>query len=180
MNTFQSLPQPRRAEYEEDSKTAGRARILKYFVILASVSFLLRIFYSGHLYHDDGFWFTAGEEVLSGKALYREIYFDKPPILPLLYGCLFWIFGTHIIVIRIFTILYAVVVSALLYLFGARLYGRREGMLAAALFTLLSTVSVNNHVQGLNTDLLMMVPYTASAYFFVRACFETRTSFAFI
>lgn len=180
MSTLQSLSQPPRANYEEDRKATGGARILKYFAVLAAVSFLLRIFYSGHLCQDDGFWFTAGEEILRGKALYREIYFDKPPALPFVYGFLFWIFGAHIIVIRVFTILYSVLVSAVLYLFGSRLYGRRAGMLAAAMFTLFSTTSVNNHEQGLNTDVLMILPYTASAYFFVRACFEKRASLALV
>jgi len=140
----------------------------------------LRIFYSGHLCQDDGFWFTAGEEILRGKTLYREIYFDKPPALPLVYSFLFLIFGAHIVVIRIFTILYSVAVSAVLYLFGSRLYDRRAGMLAAAMFTLFSTTSVSNHEQGLNTDVLMILPYTAGAYFFVRACFEKRASLALI
>lgn len=159
---------------------AGRANFLKFLAALLAVSFLLRIFYSGHLFHDDGFWFTAGEEILRGKALYREIYFDKPPALPLVYALAFWIFGTHIIVIRLLTILYVVAISAVLYCFGSRFYDRRAGMLAAALFTVLSTTSVNNHEQGLNTDMLMILPYTASAYMFVRVCFERRASFALI
>ncbi len=51
-------------------------------MLLAVISFLLRIFYAGHLYQDDGLWFTAAEEIIRGKALYRDIYFDKPPGLP--------------------------------------------------------------------------------------------------
>ncbi|HYP28939.1 MAG TPA: glycosyltransferase family 39 protein [Blastocatellia bacterium] len=143
---------------------ASRAAILKLFVALVSISFLLRIFYSGHLFQDDGLWFTAAEEVLRGKALYREIYFDKPPALPLLYAALFKLFGAHIIVIRLFTILYAVAVSAVLYLFGSHLYGRRAGVIAAVMFVVFSTTFTTGHMQGLNTDFLMALPYTAGAY----------------
>ena len=76
------------------------------------MSFLLRISYAGHLFQDDGFWFTAAEEILRGKALYREIYFDKPPGLPLVYAFLFKAFGTHILTIRLFTVVYSVAVAA--------------------------------------------------------------------
>jgi len=180
MSIFHSLSKPLSANTEEGRTIKGRASILKYFTVLLAASFLLRILYSGHLCQDDGLWFTAGEEILRGKALYREIYFDKPPALPLVYGSLFMVFGAHILVIRVFTIFYALAVSAVLYLFGSRLYDRRVGMIAAAMFTLFSTTPVRSHVQGFNTDMLMTLPYTASAYFFVRACFEKRRSLALI
>lgn len=179
MSTSQSSTSKPAAKNRQKNE-ARLADALKFFAALLAVSFVLRIFHSAHLFQDDGFWFTAGEEILRGKALYREVYFDKPPALPLVYGLSFWIFGAHIIVIRLLTIFYVVAVSAVLYCFGGRLYDRRTGMLAAAMFTFFSTISVNNHEQGFNTDLLMTLPYSASAYFFVRACFEARAGLALI
>src|ERR1044072_1505722 len=155
-------------------KEIDRKRILIFFAALIALTFLLRFFYARHLFQDDGLWFTAAEEMLRGKALYREIYFDKPPALPLLYWALFKLFGAHIITIRLFAIFYSVAISAALYLFGSWLYERRAGALAALMFPLFSTTSVNNHTQGFNTDFLMLLPYTAGAYLFARACFERR------
>lgn len=126
----------------------SRASVLKYFAVLTAVTFLLRVFYAGHLYEDDGLWFAAAEELLRGKALYREIYFDKPPAIALLYAGLFKFFGAHIIVIRLFTILYSVAVSFVLYLFGSHLYDRRAGLLAAAMFALFSTTYTPGHKIG--------------------------------
>lgn len=146
-----------------------RATVVKLFVIIAAVGFILRIFYAGHLYEDDGLWFTAGEEIVRGKSLYREIYFDKPPGLALVYAFLFWIFGAHILTIRLFTIAYSIAVSAVLYLFGSRFYDKRVGLWAAALFAVFSTTYTTGHVQGLGTDFLMALPYTAGAYFLVRS-----------
>ena len=156
------------SEIAGDPRTS-RATLLKLLITLASISFVLRIFYSGHLYQDDGLWFTAAEEILRGKALYREIYFDKPPALPLLYAGLFKLFGAQIIVIRLFTIFYAVAVAAVLYLFGSYLYGSKAGMIAAAMFVVFSTTFTTGHVQGLNTDFLMLLPYTAGAYLMARS-----------
>ncbi|HWC77703.1 MAG TPA: glycosyltransferase family 39 protein [Blastocatellia bacterium] len=144
--------------------------------MLAVISFLLRIFYVGHLYQDDGLWFTAAGEIIRGKALYREIYFDKPPGLPLVYAALFKAFGAHILTIRLFTILYSVAISAVLYCFGSRLYSRRVGMIAAAMFVVFSTTYTTGHVQGLNTDFLMLLPYTAGAYLLIRSRFDPANS----
>src|SRR5437867_618390 len=147
----------------------SRETVLKLFGLIAAVSLLLRIVYAGHLYEDDGLWFTAGEEIVRGKALYREIYFDKPPGLAFTYALLFWIFGAHIITVRLFTIAYSVAVSAVLYLFGSRLYGKRIGLWAAAMFAVFSTTYVTGHVHGLGTDLVMALPYTGAAYLLVRS-----------
>jgi hypothetical protein len=154
-----------------------RATVLKCFVIFAVVAFILRIFYAGHLYEDDGLWFTAAEEIVRGKALYREIYFDKPPGLAMVYALLFSVFGAHIITIRLFTIVYSIAISAVLYMFGSRLYDKRVGLLAAGLFAIFSTTYTTGHVQGLGTDFLMALPYTAGAFLFVRAKLDsTRQS----
>ena len=150
----------------------SRATLFKFFMVLTGISLLLRISYSGHMFQDDGFWFTAAEEILRGKALYREIYFDKPPGLPLVYALLFKTFGTHILTIRLFTVFYSVAVAAVLYRFGTHLFCRRVGLLAAAMFAVFSTTYTTGHVQGLNTDFLMLLPYTAGAYLLVRSRFD--------
>jgi hypothetical protein len=150
-------------------RRAGGARLLRAFLAFALVTFLLRIFYSTHLYQDDGLWFTAAEELLRGKVLYREIYFDKPPGLALVYAGLFKVFGAHILTIRLFTIVYSLAISGALYLFGAWFYGGRTGLVAAAMFAVFSTTYTAGHVQGLNTDFMMALPYTAGAYLLIRS-----------
>lgn len=155
---------------EQDRVT--RATVLKLFAVILVVNFVLRIFYAGHLYEDDGLWFTVGEEVLRGKALYSEVYFDKPPVIAFVYALLFWIFGAHILTIRLFTIAYSVAISGVLYLFGSRLYNKRVGLLAAAMFAVFSTTYP--HLQMLSTDFLMVMPYSAGAYLLVRSGLDAR------
>src|ERR1041384_1561511 len=157
-----------------EEQCISHATVLKAFAIIAVAGFLLRIFYAGYLYEDDGLWFTAAEEILRGKALYSGIYFDKPPALPLLYAGLFKLFGAHILTIRLFTIGYSLVVSAVLYKFGSWLYNKRAGLIAAAFFTFFSTTAASGHVQGFDTDFLMILPYTAAAYLLARASLDGR------
>jgi hypothetical protein len=156
------------------------AKTLLFFAALVVITFLLRLPYAGYLFHDDGLRFTVAEEMLQGKALYREVYQDKPPATALVYYSLFWLLGAKIIVIRVFMIFYSLAISAVIYLLARWLYDRRAGLLAALMFTFFSTTSVNRHMQGLNTDFVMLLPYTASAYFFIRALFDRSRAFAFI
>lgn len=172
MTNLSLADQPHKLTDEHDRIT--RATVLKLLVIIAAVSFILRIAYAGHLYEDDGLWFTVGEDILRGKALYREIYFDKPPGLALVYALLFWIFGAHVITIRLFTVAYSIAISAVLYVFGARLYNKRIGWLAAIMFAVYSTTFP--HLQSLSTDFLMVMPYTAGAYLLVRSRWDSRDS----
>jgi 4-amino-4-deoxy-L-arabinose transferase-like glycosyltransferase len=150
------------------------ASFLGYFAAIIAITFLLRIWYVGNLYQDDGLWFTAAEEMLRGKALYREIFFDKPPALPLLYAALFRLFGAHIITIRLFTICYSILVSSLLYLFGSRLYEKRAGLLAGLMFAVFSTTYVSGDMQSLNTDFLMAPLYIAGAFLLIQSCAARR------
>ena len=158
----------------EERNPITRRTVVTVFVLIAAVSFLLRIFYAGHLYEDDGLWFTAAEEMLRGKTLYTGIYFDKPPALPLLYAGLFKIFGAHVLTIRLFTIAYSLGVSVVLYKFGSWLYSKRAGLIAAAMWAFFSTTAASGHTQGFDTDFVMVLPYTAGAFLLTRACFERR------
>jgi hypothetical protein len=157
-------------------KEIPRSTIIKLFAALSVAAFLLRIFYAGHLFQDDGLWFTTAEEILRGKALYKEIYFDKPPVLPLLYALLFKLFGAHILTIRLFTIFYSLACGLALYRFSAFLYDRRTGLLVAAMAVVFSTTYTTGHFQGLNTDFLMLFPYTLGAYWFVRWALDAGIS----
>ena len=148
----------------------SRATIIKMFLFIVVITFLLRIWYAGHLYQDDGLWFVAAEQILRGKALYSEIFFDKPPGLPLVYAALFKVFGSHILTIRLFTIFYSILVSTLLYRFGSRFYEKRTGLIAAAMFSVFSTTYISGDMQSLNTDFLMVPFYTSGAYLLVLSC----------
>lgn len=170
--THPTLADPQ-SEMAGDDPHITRATVLKVFALVAAVSFVLRIAYAGHLYEDDGLWFTVGEELLRGKALYREIYFDKPPGLALTYLLLFWSFGAHVITVRLFTIAYSIAIAAVLFLFGSRLYDKRIGLLTALMFAVFSTTYP--HFQALNTDLLMVLPYAAGAYLLVRSRWDVSS-----
>jgi len=166
-----------RAQAPVESNVRGRdTSFLGYFAAIIAITVLLRIWYARNLYQDDGLWFTAAEEILGGKALYREIFFDKPPVLPLVYAALFKLFGAHILTIRLFTICYSTLVSSLLYLFGSRLYDRRTGLVAGLIFAVFSTTYISGDMQSLNTEFLMTPFYIAGAFLLILSVFGRERS----
>jgi len=150
--------------------------VLACFAAIIAITFLLRIWYAGSLYQDDGLWFTAAEEILRGKALYREVFFDKPPVLPLVYAALFKLLGAHILTIRLFTICYSILISWLLYQFGSRLYNPRTGLVGGLMFAIFSTTYISGDMQSLNTEFLMAPFYIAAAFLLIHSCFGRERS----
>ena len=44
-----------------------------FLLLVFTLCYLTRIFYAEYLWADEGLWFTAAQEILRGKTLYREI-----------------------------------------------------------------------------------------------------------
>ena len=100
-------------------------------------------------------------QILDGKIPYRDFWFDKPPLSPLVY--LLW--GAHEgWPLRLAGAVFVTLLSAVLYLFGRRKWGEREGMLAAGLIAFFLTFGIPSAVMALAPDLLMILPHGAAVY----------------
>ena len=140
---------------------------LAFALLLLGIIFLLRIFYAGYVWADEGLWFTAAQELLRGKALYSEIWFDKPPAVAWLYAALFALAGPSLLAVRLFTIFYATLVALALWHMGRRFWGDEEGRLAALLYALYNATYLHSQVQPLAVDHLLLLPYLYAGFFFL-------------
>jgi hypothetical protein len=105
---------------------------------------------------------AAAVQVLHGKFLYRDIWFDKPPLLAGFY--LLW--SAHAgWLLRLAGALYVLLVSWIAYLFGRDAWGRNEGLLAACLIAFFLTFGIPGAVMPLAADMLMVAPHLAAVYF---------------
>ncbi len=139
-----------------------------FALLLLAVIFLLRIFYAGYVWADEGLWFTAAEHLLRGKALYSEIWFDKPPAVAWIYAALFAVTGPSLLAVRLFTILYATAVALAVWRLGARFWGEPEGRLAALLYAIYNATYIHSQVQPMAVDHLTLLPYLCAGFFFLR------------
>lgn len=125
-----------------------------------------RIFYLSYVWADEGLWFTAAQEMLRGKALYTEIWFDKPPGLALVFAGLFAVDG--LAGVRLFTILYAFAVAVLLWHMGRTFWGESEGRTAALLYAFYNATYIHSQALPLAGDHLMLLPYLGAGFLYLR------------
>jgi len=99
--------------------------------------------------------------MLHGKALYRDIWYDKPPLSAAVY--LLW--GAHLgLAPRLAAALYLALACLLAWLFASRLWGPREGLAAACFLAFFVIFDIPSAVLVLGPDLLMLVPHLAAVF----------------
>ncbi len=96
-----------------------------------------------------------------GKSLYRDVWFDKPPLSALVY--LLW--DARIgIMLRIAGAVFVFACCCMLWRFARDLWGPREGLAAALLLGFFLTFGIPAAVMALAPDLLMVLPHIAAVY----------------
>lgn len=126
---------------------------------------LFALLLAAHLCHMRVLWaeedlpLAAAQQALLGKILYRQIWFDKPPLVPLIY--LLW--GARIgLLLRIAGAVYCTMVCGLAYAVAKTLWSDREGRWAAILAAFFLTFDTPSSVLPLAADLLLVAPHLAA------------------
>jgi len=104
---------------------------------------------------------AAAQQMLDGKALYREVWYDKPPLAAAV--CLLWGVQTGWL-LRLAGALYGLLACALIYRFAKEAWGEREGLLAAGLLGFYLIFWLPAGVIPLGPDLLTLAPHIAAVY----------------
>jgi hypothetical protein len=135
--------------------------LLSFFVVLFAIVALARLCHMSVLWAEENLPLAAARQMLYAKVLYREIWFDKPPLLASAY--LLWAAKTGWI-LRLAGAVYVLLISVVAYLFARDLWSRREGYWAAALLAFFLTFDLPSAVVPLAADLLMLAPHLAAVY----------------
>jgi 4-amino-4-deoxy-L-arabinose transferase-like glycosyltransferase len=135
------------------------------------LNLLLRIFYLRYDFvnGDEAVRAITAVRLIEGGRLYTDIVTDKPPGTTFFYAAVFWLFGHSMVAVHLVAALWNFATSVVLYSTGARFYDRRTGLAAALLFVYFGTNYYTQDMMAANTELLMVLPYTASFYFFLKA-----------
>ena len=132
------------------------ALALLFLVILAA-----RLCHAGILWVEEAYPAAAAIQIFHGKALYRDFWFDKPPLSPLLY--LLW--GAHQgIPLRIAGAIFVFACAIAAFRFARDLWGEREGLTAAWLVGFFLTFGIPAAVMALAPDLIMMLPHIVAVW----------------
>ena len=117
--------------------------------------------HAGILWEGDAYPLAGARQMLDGRALYRGIFFDKPPLLPLAY----LLFGAQAgWPLRLFGALDALLACWLAYGFAREMWTEREGYWSAGLMAFFLTFGLPSAVIPAASDLLMVAPHLAAVW----------------
>jgi len=117
--------------------------------------------HSGILWAEETLPLAAAAQMLRGKTLYRDIWFDKPPLLAGFY--LLW--GARAgWLLRLADSLYAWAACWIAYRFARDLWSETEGLWAAGLLGFFLVFDLPSSVIPLASDLLMLAPHMAAVW----------------
>jgi hypothetical protein len=120
-----------------------------------------RLCHSGIVWVEEAYPAAAAIQILHGKMLYRDVWFDKPPLSALVY--LLWDARLGV-ALRIAGAAFVFACCWMLWLFARDLWGPREGLAAALLLGFFLTFGIPAAVMALAPDLLMVLPHIAAVY----------------
>ena len=115
----------------------------------------------GILWEGDSYPLAAAQQMLHGRMLYRDLWFDKPPLLPAVY--LLW--GAQAgWALRLADALYALLACWIAYRFARDLWSEAEGRWAAGLLAFFLIFDVPSAAIPMASDLLMLAPHLAAVW----------------
>lgn len=117
--------------------------------------------HSGVLWTEEGLPMAAARQMALGKTLYRDAWFDKPPLVPSVY--LLW--GVRDgVPLRVAGALYGLLACWLAFLAARQLFGEAAGFWAAGLLGFFLIFDTASAVLPLAADLLMLAPHLAAIW----------------
>ncbi len=152
------------------------ACIFRWLAALFLLNLCLRLFYLRYQFvnGDETVRALTAASLLDGARLYLGIVTDKPPGATFFYAAVFALFGRSMQAVHIAAAIWNFATAMILYWTAARGYGKRAGLWAALLFVYFSTNYHTQDMMAANTELLMLLPYAASFYFFMRAATPSK------
>jgi hypothetical protein len=142
-------------------RPGGRSPGLIFF-ILAVIVIATRLCHSNVLWADDTLPLAAAMEVARGKVLYRDVWFDKPPLvawIDLLWG------ARAGVLLRLAGAAYVIAVAATAWQFARSKWTEQEGLFAAFFAAFFLTFGLPSAVIPLASDMLLVLPHLTAAYF---------------
>jgi len=147
------------------SNITAKRRPFLFFAGLFAVLLAAHLRHAGVLWAEEDLPLAIALQMKHGAMIYRDAWFDKPPLVPAIY--LLW--GVAIgPLLRFAGAAYGLIACVLVYGIADGLWSQREGYLAAALLAFFLTFDTHSAVLPLAADLLLLVPHLAAIFFAVR------------
>ena len=132
-----------------------------FFTVLFLVLLAARLCHVDILWAEEDLPIAAAKQIAFGKTLYRDAWFDKPPLV----ACVYLLWGAQAgWVMRLAGALYALLACALAYVLARDLWSPREGFWAAGLLGFFLIFDFPSAVIPMAADLTMLAPHLAAVW----------------
>ena len=120
-----------------------------------------RLCHAGIVWVEEAYPSAAAIQLLDGKLLYRDIWFDKPPLAAYIY--LLW--DARIgVTLRLVGAVFVFLCCWMAWRFAREMWGPREGHGGRVFVAFFLTFGIPSAVMALAPDLLMVLPHFAAVY----------------
>ena len=153
--------QANRSYYDSGLPKRGQTGALGFFLLLFAITLALRLCHSHILWADEDYHLAAAIQILHGKLLYRDLWYDKPPLAAWVYAALGAFPGWPL---RLFDAFYILAVCAAMYCFARDVWSQREGFIAAGLLGFFLNFDHASAVIPVAPDLFLMLPHIAAVH----------------
>lgn len=116
---------------------------------------------------DQGIFLYHGWGLIEGLVPYRDLWDHKPPGIYFLYAAALKIFGHRYVSINIFDILWRLATVAAVYSLARKIYGKREGYIAAIIYGIWATAAGSGFWWTAQAESFMVLPLVLSMHFFL-------------
>ncbi|MEO8027800.1 MAG: hypothetical protein ABI823_15055, partial [Bryobacteraceae bacterium] len=138
-----------------------RVLVRAAFLLIIVVALTAHLAHSGVLWADDTLPLASAIEVWHGHTLYRDVWFDKPPLVSWIY--LLW-GAREGVPLRVAGAAYTVLCALFAYFAAKAKWFREEGIAAALLTTFFLTFGLPSAVLPLASDMLLIAPHLAAIW----------------
>ncbi len=132
-----------------------------FWIFLTGILLISRMAHLNILWADEDYHLAVAIQTFHGKMLYRDIWYDKPPLNALL---LTLIGGYPGWPLRLASVAMELAGAAVAFRFASRLWGSREGYVAAAAFAFFHVFYFAATVIPVEPDTLMILPHLLAVY----------------
>ncbi len=138
---------------------------LRFWLFLLALILFSRVFQSQVLWSEEGLPLAAAQQMLAGSVLYRDIWFDKPPVVAWFHAVVLRAAGYNLYGLRMIGAVYILVVSLAGYALARRLWDEAAARWAAFFLAFFTGFYVHSAALPLAADLLLVLPHLATFYF---------------
>jgi len=128
----------------------------QFFAALFAITLILRLCHSQLLWPDEDYHLASAIQLLHGKILYRDLWYDKPPLSALTYAIVGAPTGWPL---RLFDALYILAICATAFRFVREMFSDLEAMIATGLIAFFLNFDLPGGIIPIAPDFFMVLPH---------------------